>query len=168
MIASFVEGRVRLRAEALKEPEKLQMVENAVKSYNGVFNTQANPRTGSLLVEYDPQVIPRETLYLATEALGKEFDVQPGEQKGKVAMASLRLIDPKTEMLLLTGSMGFTLLGGVVSKQLHVAAGVLFALLCGKHIYNRRRCIPVPHWTSSGVELRYAGSKSKQETCPTS
>lgn len=166
MIASFIEGRVRLRADALKDPEKLQMVENAVKSYDGVLSTRANPRTGSLLVEYDPRVIPTETLQVAAEALGKELNEQPAELKS--GRASLRLMDPKTEMLLLTGSMGFTLLGGVLSKQVHVAAGVLFALLCGKHMYNRRRFIPVPHWTGSGVELRYAGSKPKQDACPTS
>lgn len=160
MIASFMEGRVRLRTDALKDPEKLRMVEDTIKSQNGVLSTLANPRTGSLLVEYDPERIPKETLLMAAGMLEKELGLCPEEPRRGKKM--LQIINPGAELLLLTGTLGFSMLGGVVNKRLHVAAGVLFLLLCGKHLYSRRRSLPLPRLGFSGPQRR-CGCAKKQE-----
>ena len=155
MIASFIDGRVRLRTEALKNPETLSVVENAVKAREGVLSTRANPRTGSLLVEYDPERISREDLLVAAELLNKELGLssESGKEKGPL----LRLCEPRSELLLLGGSLGITLLGGLVSKRLHLAAGGAFLLFCGKHLYDRRRRFPLPRWaTEVGLASRCA------------
>ncbi|MDR2745756.1 MAG: cation transporter, partial [Desulfovibrio sp.] len=62
MIASFFDGRVRIRADALKKPENLDMARSLVQARPGVLKVESNARTGSLLVHYDPAVITRETL----------------------------------------------------------------------------------------------------------
>ncbi len=69
MIDSFSDGLVSLRHEALKNPDKMAMVEGFVKKQNGVLRTTSNLGAGSLLVEYDPQKIPRSSLMLAVQAL---------------------------------------------------------------------------------------------------
>ena len=161
MIASFVEGRVRLRADALKDPEKLQLVESMVKSQDGVLSTTANPRTGSLLVEYDPNLIPKETLLLAAQALEKELGLVPEVHKQE--KKQIQLVNPKAEMLLLAGSLGVSLLGGVVSKRLHVAAGAFFLLVCGRHLYSRRRRFPMPSWVASGLKPGCGCAKKKAQ-----
>ncbi len=146
MIASFIDGRVRLRHEALKDSAKMSMVEAFVKSQNGVLSTISNPRTGSLLVEYDPGKIPRASLMLAAQALRAQLGIPSddgcvgeGERRKKAEGCILSvLLNHKSEMLLLTGSMAATLVGGVANRRLHLAAGALFALLTAGHMYKRR------------------------------
>lgn len=150
MIASFTEGRVRLRAAALRDPEKLRQVEDTIRSQDGVLHTLANPRTGSLLVEYDPERIPRQNLFMAAELLEKELGLS--REKPERRKKTVQLITPGTELMLLAGALGFSMLGGVVSKRLHVAAGALFLLAAGRHLYSRRRRFPLPRWIFAGVQ----------------
>ena len=159
MIASFIEGRVRLRANALKNPEKLKQLEDAVKAHDGVLGTFANPRTGSLLVEYDPTRVPKENLLMAAELLKQELGLAPEAKKeGKKLV---QLMNPKAEMALLTGSLAFTMLGGVVNKRLHLAAGGLFLLACAGHLYSRGRRFPLPAWLASAKKPRCGCAKKR-------
>ena len=159
MIASFIEGRVRLRADALRNPEKLQLLEDAVKAQDGVLSTLANPRTGSLLVEYDPARVPRENLIMAAELLEQELGLAPDTKKeGKKLV---QLMNPKAEMALLAGSLAFTMLGGVVNKRLHLAAGGLFLLACAGHLYSHRRHLPLPVWLASAKRPRCGCAKKR-------
>ena len=140
MITSFFDGRVRIRAHALRNPEKMALVENTIKAQDGVFSTVANLRTGSLLVEYDPQVISREMLDMAAQALQAQLEEPAPAKKAKGCPVSLtKLLDSKLEMGLLTAAFGCTLFGGMLNKRMHIGAGLLFYLLTAKHMYSRRK-----------------------------
>ncbi len=143
MICSFIDGRVRIRAAALKDPAKMALVESAVKEQPGVHTAVANLRTGSLLVEYDPQVISREMLTMAAQALEAQLGEAPqtektGKNRAQCRRGRSNLLPAKTEMALLTAAFGLTLAGGIINTRLHVVAGLLFSLFAANHIYCRR------------------------------
>ncbi|MDR1685237.1 MAG: hypothetical protein LBR82_02145 [Desulfovibrio sp.] len=73
MIASFIDGRVRIRAEALKQAEIMSMAKSLAQSRQGVLKVEGNVGTGSLLVHYDPAVITRETLLETAKILEAQF-----------------------------------------------------------------------------------------------
>ena len=143
MIASFYDGRVRIRTEALKDPDNMALVENFIKGQDGVIDIAANPTTGSLLVHYDPEKIPRDTLMAAAQALEAQLPQTktPGTARKKIARKACMPFSRKTETALLVGLYGATLAGGFVSTRVHIAAASLFTVLAGLHVYNRRKCL---------------------------
>jgi hypothetical protein len=136
MIASFFDGRVRIRAEALKKPETMDMARSLVQTRPGVLKVESNTGTGSLLVCYDPAVITRETLIGAARLLEAQFG---DAVRAKRAKNSGRRLSAKTEMLLLALSYGGMLAGGLLDRRVHIAFGILFSLLTGAHAYVRLR-----------------------------
>ena len=136
MIASFFDGRVRLRGEALKDKEFMANVKTLVSSREGILEIRDNLRTGSLLVKYDPAVITREDLLAAAAILENE-----APRKDRECMPKFRGFSRKQETALLSAVYGLTIVGGFANKSLHIAAGALFTLLAAKHLYDRRRCL---------------------------
>ncbi|MDR1660610.1 MAG: cation transporter [Desulfovibrio sp.] len=136
MIASFFDGRVRIRAEALKKPETMDMARNLVQARPGVLKVESNTGTGSLLVHYDPAVITREALIGAATLLEAQFG---DAARAKQAKSAGKRLSAKTEMLLLALSYGGMLAGGLLDRRVHVAFGILFSLLTGAHAYVRLR-----------------------------
>ena len=139
MIASFYDGRVRIRMEALRNPANMVMVENFIKGQDGVLEIVANPRTGSLLVLYDPEKIPRDTLLSAAQALEAQLPASGGPARKHCGCC--KPFSRKTETGLLAGLYAATLAGGFVSSRVHVTAALLFTALAGLHLYNRRQLL---------------------------
>ncbi|MDL2266965.1 heavy-metal-associated domain-containing protein [Desulfovibrio sp. OttesenSCG-928-G15] len=146
MIASFFDGRVRLRNRALKEPETMQMVQDVVSKQDGILEMSANLKTGSLLITYDPAKITRESLL---EAAGFLQDQLAEKSKDLISKKRMQLglgpvancyrgMGRKREMTLLSGLYSATVMGGFLNKRVHVASGVLFTLLTLMHVYTRR------------------------------
>ena len=71
MLTSFIDGRLRLRHKALKNPDTLALLERTAIGLEGVHRAVGNPLTGSLLLTYDPKVLSRETLLETADALQK-------------------------------------------------------------------------------------------------
>ncbi len=154
MIASFVEGRIRLRASILTNPESMNQILAIVGRQDGVLESTANCRTGSLLILYDPQRIGTETLlaavtimenFLAAEE--KKHPVAP--PKNNVSNAARAIFDGlrhaygcgrkgRTELRLLGLSGLFNLAGLLFSRRVHVAAGTVFAVLAARHMLQHR------------------------------
>lgn len=136
MIASFIDGRVRIRHGALKDPATMDMVMRLVKARDGILDLVPNPGTGSLLVTYDPEKISRETLIRAAEILEQQLGPasgkrSPGRRKGGK-------LSPLAETGILAGLYGLTVASGLVSKRVHVLSALLFTALTGTHVYNRK------------------------------
>jgi copper chaperone CopZ len=62
MIVSFCTGRVRLRFKELKDAAAAALVRARIQETAGITNVEINPCTGSILIEYDPQILPPEKL----------------------------------------------------------------------------------------------------------
>lgn len=69
-ITSFVDGRVRLRHPSLKRAEDAELVRGFLASLPGILRVTVNSRTGSLLLEYDPDQISREDLVALAGEVG--------------------------------------------------------------------------------------------------
>ena len=62
MLVSFVPGRIRLRFKELKENAAAENAKARIKETPGITRVDINPLTGSILIEYDPAVLPTEKL----------------------------------------------------------------------------------------------------------
>lgn len=136
MISSYIEGRVRIRHNALKDLELMSAVLSAVQGEEGILHVSANPKIGSLLVLYDPDRISREKLLMAAKLL------EAKDEDKACSPRSSRREARRRESLLLGSVYGLTLLSGLVGgARLHVATAGLFTLLAFKHLYDRRKCL---------------------------
>lgn len=62
MIVSFCPGRVRLRFRELKDKTTAETASARIRETPGITGVEVNARTGSILIEYDTQVLPTEQL----------------------------------------------------------------------------------------------------------
>ena len=134
MLASFVDGRVRLRHPALKKPETLALLEQSALSLEGVLTAQGNSRTGSLLVSYDPDKLSRAKLLEIAEQL-KMFLPAPPAPAAKCSPFRRKT---RREAALLSSAMSTVLVGAFINKRLHMVAGGFLVLACARHLYLRR------------------------------
>ena len=144
MIQSFRPGRVRLRANALCDEAQAKEIQEMLAGYPGVLDVQANTRTGSLLVHYDPEQIPQEQLQIALGLMEQRFADTPS--KAKRTKKSSPLMTRKMEYRLLAGTFALCLLGtlggkGMGGKYLHIAAGSVVTALTARHIYKQRKLL---------------------------
>lgn len=158
MIASFIDGRVRIRAEALKDPALMDQVLAALGARDGILSATPNPRTGSVLVLYDPAAVSRETLLTAALALEEQLrslEEAGANRKGATLLSRLRRgeswrgkrngrlspLTPRGESALMGALYLLTAVTGFGSRRTHVILGAAFAALAGIHLYDRRRCL---------------------------
>jgi len=79
MIVSFVPGRIRLRFRELRSHLALAETAKArVLEIPGVTKAEFNPVTGSILLEYDPALLPTEKLVEIGKRELAKLGVKPG------------------------------------------------------------------------------------------
>jgi hypothetical protein len=132
MIASFIDGRIRLRGSALKNPDNMAMLRSFIGAEQGILDLRANSRTGSLLVYYDPSVISREALASAATLLESDLFRAEKTRPGKSLFT-------KKESLILILVYCAVVASGFLSRPAHLAAGTLFTLLTAAHVCRKRR-----------------------------
>jgi hypothetical protein len=74
MIVSFIPGRVRLRLLELKNPALAAKLLPRIRVVPGVKAAEIKTLTGSLLIQYDPQILSTDQLI----ELGKDLVQQTG------------------------------------------------------------------------------------------
>ena len=62
MIVSFIPGRIRLRFKELKESAAAESAKARIEETPGITKVEINRLTGSVLIEYDPAILPTEKL----------------------------------------------------------------------------------------------------------
>jgi hypothetical protein len=65
MIVSYCPGRIRLRFKELKDPALAELVSRRIREVPGITLAEIKPLTGSLLVEFDPELLPPAELFAA-------------------------------------------------------------------------------------------------------
>lgn len=81
-LVHHLSGRLRLRSSALKgDLRTIERQRRQLAAITGVISAEANPDTGSLLLKYNPAVIPSEEIaqVLATHGI-KVLDSSPALQ----------------------------------------------------------------------------------------
>jgi hypothetical protein len=147
MLCSYIPGRLRLRLSA----PPAGVPENPdVSDWPGVKKLTANPKTGSFLLEYDPEVLDLETIaefidIYDPEAAQELHNIANGGSrypKSKPTSATAELINMFTALLasVVTGFFG--------PKKYHVQAGLFFTGLALVHSWRyRHRIKAFKKWT---------------------
>jgi copper chaperone CopZ len=155
-IVSHFEGRVRFRDQVLRRDQVLAQAQEAVQALPGVRAVEANPRSGSLLVHYDPGQIGLDPLVQAISGLAglsvgatqsKPAEAQP---RPRVRTAGRRATDTvfggrpvrvlKNVGMLATMSVS---MGALLFhlKKVHLLSGLAFLALSGDHVLERKRAL---------------------------
>lgn len=142
-ITSFIDGRVRLRHHALKNPELAAVVQETAGSLEGVTSVTVNPVTGSLLLFYDPDRLSREQLLGMAAEWAALLPQEPERRRGACCASAFlgkkatRLVDRVLLVTLLASLAGASSgMGG-----LHRTAGAVFALASLQHALAHRRAL---------------------------
>lgn len=150
IVASLLNGRVRVRDEALKRGALAALVTDALMDTPGVASAEVNPRVGSLLVLYDAALVAVERILEAvSELVGSsppaEGPAQAVSGPGGVPFVrrmSLSLPAAVKKRVVNIGMLASLLLSVAAAildfKKLHVLAGILFLALFGDHLYMRK------------------------------
>ncbi len=77
VITSFFPGHIRLRCPILKDKDITDAVISAVKELGVNADFTHNPKTGSLLVEYDPKEITIERVSVLKPMLSGVMKLKP-------------------------------------------------------------------------------------------
>lgn len=145
-ISSFIDGRVRLRHPALKDPSLAEAACSVLSGVEGVESVQANPVTGSLLLFYNPKKLSKEALLeLAKEGLAL---LPKGEHSSKASASSslLNVMLSRNTTRMVNRSMLISLFLCVASAfigmgNLHRITGAAFALASLQHMAAHRNAL---------------------------
>lgn len=153
VVASLLNGRVRVRDEGLKKQPLLSRVTEALIATPGVTSAEANTRVGSLLVFYDAALAAAEQiLKLISELLGSPQEVPPSAE-AEAGGATSRPFPFSRAMSLsippalrrrvvnygMLAALALSVGAAIIHfKKLHVLAGIVFLALFGDHLYQRR------------------------------
>jgi len=161
MICSFIEGRVRLRDPRFKNEETAAMLTALLLERPGIIAARANPRTGSLLIEYDPETLDQEEALKALKMIDpegaawleacsapagleevEETDLEAAPQLPAFLQAAMKG-GPRQEAVEYAAlSLAFVVCTSSAflrSKGLHVYSGLTLAGLTLQHVYKYRR-----------------------------
>ncbi len=152
-VTSFVEGRIRLRHPIFKDEQIVAQVQNIVSSIDGFEAFTSNLKTGSILLQYDEEVITQETL-LELLKQGSQFldfegyvpEPKPTKEKACCLPACFSNMSTKDRRRIFNRTMatalGVTALAiGVGNKRIHILAGSVFLGLSVVHIKRMQKAI---------------------------
>ena len=171
VVASLLDGRVRVRDEGLRREPLVNRVREALLALPGVDAVEANPRVGSLLIIYSAALTAVEKILktvsnlVGSEEEGRDSaEPAPGREKTpfaeKASSATARVrrqllslvgraalaVPPATKKRLVNigmlASLALSLAAAIFGfKKLHVLAGIVFVVLFGDHFYQKKEAM---------------------------
>ncbi len=158
-ISSFYDGRCRIRHSALKNQEMTSNIEGMLSNIDGVLAVTSNPRTGSLLLEYDVDILPTEALLQMAKPVmesffGAEELESPELKSGTSSGTSVKINETAAKYVANAQEMGTNLLkqGQCITQTMD---GVLKKNITRKAInYSMLASL------GASVALSFTGSKS--------
>jgi hypothetical protein len=152
MVTSFTRGRIRLRLAELKGTPPPQVPTEGLK---GLKNLTFNPMTGSVLIEYDPDVLDVETIASFLEPFdpqGAEALRNPEILKPKPFWSNWPKSSPKPQrpghgsaqataevINLGIGLLTCVASGFFASPKTHARLGLLFGAMLVQHVFKYRK-----------------------------
>uniref|UniRef100_I2Q2G8 HMA domain-containing protein n=1 Tax=Desulfovibrio sp. U5L TaxID=596152 RepID=I2Q2G8_9BACT len=145
MIASCIEGRLRLRHPALTDATLLREVAEQVAALPGITGVDANPRTGSLLVTHDDSIATADLVALAEQYAASRAEAlaaapaKPAGRKEK-KKPNVAKIKRRTQKIGLATCMAGAVATGLAdTKAAHLVFGLGLAGFAAWHLTMYRR-----------------------------
>ncbi len=149
-VTSFVDGRIRLRHPILKDPQIVEQISSLLENVPGIESLQHNARTGSLLLEYDSDVLDNDTL-LNIMQQGEQFidlenfnaQVQkplcclPNKIKSMTTREKRKIYNRTMAVALGISALAI----GVGNERVHALAGIVFLGLSLGHIKRMHKAL---------------------------
>ena len=132
-VTCFFAGRLRLRHPALRAPDRAEAARARLAATPGVHAVTVNPRTGSLLLEYDAAKPDAELL--VRDLIGAAAPKPDRRRNGGTRRTRSRLLN-RAMLAALAGTTGLALAD---RTRAHTLAGGLFLILNALHEYEYRR-----------------------------
>lgn len=130
MIISDLPGRLRLKSIYLKSSKVGEKILEILRTQRGILEAKHNPRSGSLLIYYDPKELKREKLNSLIQ----------GFVEDKFSLTKERQIKILNSLML--GSLALSLWGALASlKTIHIIFGFTFLIFLSIHIYKYRNIL---------------------------
>ena len=147
LIASCIDGRLRIRDQQLMKKNVAEAVCEALSALPGISLVTVNERVGSLLVIYSAAVTKLQSIMESiTGLLGDEEENTPYVRSCEQApfVSGIRSLGLSVRKAAINMGMLVSLVTSMVGimlglKKLHYAAGILFLAIFGIHIFERRR-----------------------------
>ncbi len=142
-VASHFPGRIRLRDERLRKERVAARVRETLLAEPGIACVEANRRVGSVLIHYAADVTGKETLLKRVADLLISASQMRAAALPKPPPRLANINSTKVKRGALNRGMLASLLfsvavAGMSLKKLHSLSGVVFLVLAGEHIYERR------------------------------
>lgn len=150
IVASLLDGRVRVRDEALKREPLATRVRDALLATPGVAAAEVNPRVGSMLVLYDAtlaavdQILETVAGLLGTSVQASGETAAPKRParmplSGGLSLSLSPAMKKRVVNIGMLASLALSVAAAVLDfKKLHILAGILFLALFGDHLYMRK------------------------------
>jgi hypothetical protein len=153
MVISFIKGRIRLRLAELKGSTAPKLPNLNVK---GLKNVAINPLTGSVLIDYDPEVLQAETIASILEPFAPQdahtlrnpellkpkpiLSAWSAPKNARPSRPGHGSAEATSEVI----NLGITFLtclatGFFKYKKAHVQSGILFGALLAGHVFKYRK-----------------------------
>lgn len=133
-LVNVVPGRIRVRANALRDPEVAQRVEAEVAGTPGVDDARVNRGAASLVVLYDPERVDVDALERRIEVLCRNPRRKPTPRRSQLGR-TLNLANKAAMTTTLAGSVAYAVIG---KKKPHARLGAAFVALVGLHLLRNR------------------------------
>lgn len=145
-IRSMTPGRVRIRHDMLKNRATGEKVRSVLEARQGVFSAHINSRTGSLLLEYDSELLSSLHLLAFVEELrqilGLEFDGTQEKARQLSGSKLGRIVSRRLENRGMLFSLGVSLAGILAgSGTVHGFFGCMFLAFNALHLARFRKCL---------------------------
>lgn len=146
-IASAVPGRIRVRHPLLRRTDRFQEALSRLEALDAIRVTESNPAVGSVLLSYDPAVVPPDDARSQVEALLSAV-LHPAEAppvpdapvaESKPAAPELKWRINRAAKVGMMGSMAATLAALGVGKRVHAGFGTLFVAFMLVHMTVQRK-----------------------------
>jgi hypothetical protein len=144
MIASHVEGRLRVRGGELKDSSLVEAVRESLLTRDGVREVSANSKTGSLLIFYNPSPEVMEgVLNTLTPYLQDFGESSPPKTRTSILTKLPNLPNRRRVVHLgMLSSLGVSLLGAALDlKKLHIFTGIAWLVFLGFHLSGKKRIL---------------------------
>jgi hypothetical protein len=142
MVVSHIDGRLRIRDNAIKNPSIVSALEDIFKEEKGIIEMLINQRVGSMLIFYDSTITDfKGIIKIITPYLNAKKDPDKPALEGALINKGRSLVSrlgrrmlPNIGMLI---SLALTVISVMIGgKGLHGIAGLFFMGFLGMHILN--------------------------------